>query len=123
NAVLEVDNSDKGSRNSAVYKGMTSGEIDGKKVLCVTTLRTARVEVYDANFNRVRLDEDAFDDDSIPRDFAPFNVQNIGGSIFVTYAKQDATPHGPVGGDGFGFVDIFSTKGEFQGRLEHGDWF
>jgi uncharacterized protein (TIGR03118 family) len=122
NAVLEVDNSDKGSRHSAVYKGMTSGEIDGKKVLYVTNFRSARVEVYDTNFQPVHLGEDAFDDDTIPRDFAPFNVQNIGGSIFVTYAKQDGPRHDPVGGDGFGFVDIFSTEGKFQGRLEHGDF-
>jgi uncharacterized protein (TIGR03118 family) len=123
NAVLKVDNSDKGSRDSAVYKGMTSGDINGKKFLYVTNFRSARVEVYDTNFHRVHLDEDAFDDDSIPRDFAPFNIQNIGGSIFVTYAKQDGPRHDPVGGDGFGFVDIFSTTGKFQGRLEHGDWF
>jgi uncharacterized protein (TIGR03118 family) len=123
NAFLEVDNSDKDPNKGAVYKGMTSGEIDGKKVLYVTNFRFGRVEVYDTNFNRLRLDEDAFDDDNIPRDFAPFNVQNIGGSIFVTYAKQDGPRHDPVGGDGFGFVDIFSTEGKFQGRLEHGDWF
>ena len=127
NAVLEVDNSDKGAPDSAVYKGMTSGEIniDGKlvKVLYVSNFRSGRVEVYDTNFHRVHLGEDAFDDDSIPVDFAPFNVQNIGGSIFVTYAKQDGPRHDPVGGDGFGFVDIFSTAGKFQGRLEHGDWF
>jgi uncharacterized protein (TIGR03118 family) len=123
NAVLEVDNSDKGSKNSAVYKGMTSGEIDGQKVLYVTNFRSARVEVYDTNFRRVHLREEAFDDDSIPRDFAPFNIQNIGGSIFVTYAKQDAARHDPLSGDGFGFVDIYSTKGELQGRLEHGDFF
>src|SRR5260370_14308632 len=51
NAVLEVDNSDNGSSNSAVYKGMTSGEIDGKKFLYVTNFRSARVEVYDTNFH------------------------------------------------------------------------
>src|ERR1700730_5482053 len=123
NAILKVDNSDKGSPNSAVYKGMTSGEIDGKKFLYVTNFRSARVEVYDTNFQRVQLDEDAFDDEHIREGFAPFNVQNIGGSLFVTYAKQDGPRHDPVGGDGLGFVDIFSTKGEFQGRLEHGDWF
>src|SRR5260370_318915 len=60
---------------------------------------------------------------SIPRDFAPFNIQNIGGSLFVTYAKQDALRHDDVPGDGLGFVDIFSTTGKFEGRLEHGDWF
>jgi uncharacterized protein (TIGR03118 family) len=123
NALLKVDNSDKGSPNSAVYKGMTSGEIDGKRFLYVTNFRSARVEVYDTNFHRVHFDEEDFDDDTVPRDFAPFNIQNIGGSLFVTYAKQDAPRHDPVAGDGFGFVDIFSTKGEFQGRLEHGDWF
>src|SRR6267154_331105 len=123
NAVPKVDNSDKGSAHSAVYKGMTSGEIDGRKFLYVTNFRDGRVEVYDTNFHRVHLGEDAFDDDSIPRDFAPFNIQNIGGSLFVTYAKQDGPRHDPVGGDGFGFVDIFSTTGKFQGRLEHGEWF
>jgi len=123
NAVVEVDNSDKGSANSAVYKGMTSGEINGKKFLYVTNFRSARVEVYDTNFQPVHLGEDAFDDERIREGFAPFNVQNIGGSLFVTYAKQDSLRHDPVGGDGLGFVDIFSTTGKFQGRLEHGDWF
>src|ERR1700675_1544954 len=96
NAVLEVDNSDKGSPNSAVYKGMTSGEIDGQKFLYVANFRSGRVEVYDTNFRPVHLSEAAFDDDTIPRDFAAFNVQNIGGSIFVTYAKQDGPRHDPV---------------------------
>jgi uncharacterized protein (TIGR03118 family) len=139
NAVLEVDNSDKGSANSAVYKGMTSGEIEGKKFLYVTNFRAGTVEVYDTNFQRVGFNEDnhgnshrdggalfsedAFNDDDIPDGFAPFNIQNIGGSLFVTYAKQDAARHDPVGGDGLGFVDIFSTTGELEGRLEHGNWF
>jgi uncharacterized protein (TIGR03118 family) len=123
NAVLEVDNSDGGAPDSAVYKGMTSGEINGKKFLYVANFRDGKVEVYDTNFRRVHFNEDAFDDDTIPVDFAPFNIQNIGGSLFVTYAKQDAPRHDPVGGAGLGFVDIFSTTGQFEGRLEHGNWF
>jgi uncharacterized protein (TIGR03118 family) len=124
NAVLKVDNRDK-DNDGAVYKGMTSGEIkiNGKvvKVLYVTNFRSARVEVYDTNFHRVHLGEEAFDDDTIPRDYAPFNVQNIGGSIFVTYAQQDSARHDPTA-NGAGFVDIFSTEGKLQGRLETG-WF
>lgn len=123
NAVLEVDNSDGGSNDSAVYKGMTSGEINGKRFLYVTNFRSGRVEVYDSNFEQVALDDDAFDDDSIPHGYAPFNIQNIGGSLFVTYAKQDKFRHDPVGGAGFGFVDIFSPTGRFENRLEHGNWF
>jgi uncharacterized protein (TIGR03118 family) len=134
NAVLVVDNSDNGSANGAVYKGATSGEINGKKYLYVTNFRSAKVEVYDTNFKRVHLGEDAFDPDGngdrdehgaerIPRGFAPFNIQNIGGSLFVTYAKQDAARHDDVKGDGLGFVEIFTPEGKHIGHLEHGNWF
>jgi uncharacterized protein (TIGR03118 family) len=136
NAVLEVDNSDKGGPNGAVYKGATSAEVGGKKFLYVTNFRSGKVEVYDTNFKRVHLDEDAFDpdgdgdrggdnhdDNRVPRGFAPFNVQNIGGTLFVTYAKQDAPRHDPVGGDGLGFVELFTPEGKHIGHLQHGDWF
>lgn len=127
NAVLEVDNSDNGSSNGAVYKGATSAEIEKNgnkfKFLYVTNFRSAQVEVYDTNFKRVHLGEDAFHAEEIPDGFAPFNVQNVGGTLFVTYAKQDAARHDPVGGDGLGFVELFSPSGKHIGHLEHGDWF
>ena len=135
NAVLVVDNSDNGSANGAVYKGMTSGEIDGHRFLYVTNFRKARVEVYDTNFMPKRLGDDAFDPDGdeghghddrggerIPRGFAPFNIQNIGGTLFVTYAKQNAARHDDVAGDGLGFVEIFTTSGKHIGHLQHGTW-
>jgi uncharacterized protein (TIGR03118 family) len=122
-AALKVDNSDNGGADGAVYKGATSGEINGKKFLYVTNFRSAKVEVYDTNFKRVHLDEDAFEAEGVPRGFAPFNVQNIGGTLFVTYAKQDAPRHDPVGGDGLGYVELFSPAGKHIGHLEHGDWF
>ena len=123
NAILKVDHSDHGRPNSAVYKGMTSADIDGNRFLYVTNFRSARVEVYDANFHRVDLGEDAFQAEEIPDGFAPFNVQNIGGTLFVTYAKQDAFRHDPVGGAGLGFVELFTPSGKRIGQLEHGDWF
>ena len=135
NAVLQVDNSDNGSANGAVYKGMTSGEVNGKRFLYVTNFRSGKVEVYDTNFKRVHLDEDAFDPDGdgnhegdergaerIPRGFAPFNIQNIGGTLFVTYAEQDAARHDDVRGDGLGFVHIFTPSGRHIGHLQHGTW-
>jgi uncharacterized protein (TIGR03118 family) len=123
NAVLKVDNSDGGSANGAVYKGATTGEKDGKKFLYVTNFRSARIEVYDTNFKRVHPGEEAFEDEGLPRDFAPFNIQNIGGVLFVTYAKQDAARHDDVAGDGLGFVEIFTPSGKHIGHLQHGSWF
>src|SRR5882672_12273981 len=135
NAELEVDNSDNGSSHGAVYKGATSGEINGHKFLYVTNFRSGKVEVYDTTFKRVQLGENAFDPDGdeghghddrggerIPRGFAPFNIQNIGGTLFVTYAKQNAARHDDVAGDGLGFVEIFTTSGKHIGHLQHGTW-
>jgi hypothetical protein len=53
----------------------------------------------------------AFVDPKIPRGFAPFGIQNVGGRIFVTYAKQDAEQKDDVAGQGHGFVDEFDTSG------------
>jgi uncharacterized protein (TIGR03118 family) len=135
NAVLQVDNSDKGSPNGAVYKGATSAELNGQHFLYVTNFRKGRVEVYDTNFKPVHLGENAFDPDGdgdhdnddrgserVPRGFAPFNIQNIGGSLFVTYAKQDGPRHDDVAGAGLGFVEIFTPAGKHIGHLEHGPW-
>jgi len=132
-AVLEVDNSDGGSANGAVYKGATTAVLKGQTFLYVTNFRSGQVEVYNSSFTRVHLDDDAFkpngdgedrddDDAPVPPGFAPFNIQNIGGSLFVTYAKQDAARHDPVGGDGLGFVHIFSPDGRHIGHLQHGPW-
>jgi hypothetical protein len=47
-----------------------------------------KIRVYDTNFNPVRTEDDAFDDYAVPHGFAPFNVQNIGGNLYVAYAQQ-----------------------------------
>jgi len=134
-ATLEVDNSDNGSAYGAVYKGLTSGELNGNKYLYATNFRSGKVEIYDTTFKRVHFGDRAFDpnsdcvdnffcveDDRVPDDFAPFNIQNIGDVLFVTYAKQDAPRHDPVGGTGFGYVKIFTLGGKLIGHLQHGDW-
>jgi len=122
-AVIVVDHSQvPDAANGAVYKGATIAEIDGRKFLLAANFRSGRVDVFDSTFKQVRISEDAFDDDSIPRGFAPFNVQGLGPNIYVTFAKQDAARHDPVGGAGFGFVDVFDSHGRLLQRLEHGSW-
>jgi len=119
-ATLEVDNSDGGK--GAVYKGATSAVVNGKTFLYVANFRSGRIEVYDNAFHRVRISEELFDDDRLPRDFAPFNVQNIGGTLFVTYAKQDGPKHDDVPGEGNGFVELYTPAGRHIGHLQHGPW-
>jgi uncharacterized protein (TIGR03118 family) len=125
-AVIKVDNSQvPNAAHGAVYKGSTIAEIDGHKFILAANFRSGRIDVFDTNFKQVRFSEEAFDDDRIPRDFAPFNVQGVGPNIYVTYAKQDAPKHDPVkpGEPGDGFVDVFDRHGRLLQRLDHGDWF
>jgi uncharacterized protein (TIGR03118 family) len=121
-AILEVDNSDGGSPRGAVYKGATTALWNGKVFLYVTNFRSGRVEVYDSTFKRVKISEELFDDDRLPRDFAPYNIQNIGGTLFVTYAKQDAARHDSVAGTGLGFVEMYQPDGRHIGHLQTGPW-
>lgn len=141
-ATLEVDNSKvPNADNGAVYKGCTTGDVNGTRYLYVANFRSGQIEVYDTNFKQVHLslhhDDDErggqfggegdgngngpFQDERIPRGFAPHNVQNVGGSLIVAYAKQDADRHDAVK-DGGGFVDIFSPAGRLEARLESGPW-
>ena len=115
-ATLVVDNSQKPTaREGAVYKGCTSGDVGGQHFFYVANFRSGHVEVYDTNFNRARFSEERFDDDQIPPGFAPFNVQNIGGSIFVTYAKQDAAKHDDVAGEWLWFRRYLQPCGQVGG--------
>ena len=55
--------------------------------LYATDFHNGRVDVFDPSFNLV---PGGFTDPKIPKGFAPFGIQALGGNIFVTYAKQDA---------------------------------
>src|SRR5262249_19271076 len=63
----------------------------------------------------------AFRDPHLPRGFAPFNVQNIGGDLYVTFAKFDPVTIVATG-PGLGFVDAFTAGGRLLRRLQHGPW-
>jgi uncharacterized protein (TIGR03118 family) len=98
-----------------VYKGAAFGTNPEGNFIFVTNFRTARVEVYDVNFNEVT--KFAFTDRDIPSGFAPFGIENIAGELFVTFAKQDKEKEDDVAGPGLGFVDVFTTSGKLVRRL------
>ena len=103
---------------NAVYKGLAIATAsDGHTYLYAANFRSGRVEAYDDTFTPVELPGGLFVDPRIPAGYAPFNVQELAGSLYVTYAKQDATLHDDVAGQGHGFVDVFTTDGAFVRRL------
>ena len=129
-ATIVADN----SRSGAVYKGCTIAELDGKHYLYVANFHSGEIEVYNASFQRVRLQGNAFvRDDSNdghdaafngnPSHFAPFNVQAIGTNIYVSYAKQDADKHDEEAGSGLGDLAVFDPSGRRLASMQRGSWF
>ena len=104
------------SQWGAVYKGIALGMVGSDNFLYLTNFHANKIDVFDKNFNLVT--DKPFMDPEIPAGFAPFNIRNIKGKLFVTYAKQKAPEnHDDLKGAGNGFVDIFSTDGHLLGRF------
>jgi uncharacterized protein (TIGR03118 family) len=114
-ARTEVDNSLPAP--GAVYKGLAIGSTATGDRLYAANFRGGAVDVFDANYNPAG----SFTDPKIPLNYAPFNVQNLGGVLYVTFAMRDATGHDDVAGRGHGFVDAFDLNGTLIRRLvSHG---
>jgi uncharacterized protein (TIGR03118 family) len=100
----------------ANYKGLAIASTPDGNMLYATDFHNARVDMFDSTFDVVST-ATTFVDPGIPTGFAPFGIQAIGDTIFVTYAKQDADAEDEVRGKGRGFVDAFGTDGTFIGRV------
>src|SRR3989475_7161138 len=109
-AIVAVDN----SAGGAVYKGLAiAGTATGDR-LYAANFRAATVDVFDAGFHPVSA---GFSDPALPAGYAPFGIRNLGGTIYVTYALQDADKHDDVPGEGHGFVNAFDTDGNLIRRV------
>jgi uncharacterized protein (TIGR03118 family) len=125
-ASILVDNSSSG----AVYKGCAAGGTSAAPYIFAANFNAGTVDVIDANLNlnpapyntQSILPEpystsSSFSNPAIPPGFAPFNIQNIDGTLFVTYALQDAQKHDDVGGAGNGYVAMFNLNGSLIANL------
>lgn len=102
--------------SGAIYKGLAIASTDAGNRIYATDFHNAKVDVFDETLNPI-VDPTAFVDPKIPDGFAPFGIQNLDGTIFVTYAKQDADAEDDVPGQGLGFVDAYDTSGVLLGRV------
>jgi uncharacterized protein (TIGR03118 family) len=102
--------------SSNVYKGLAGANIGGTEYAYLANFRNNSIDVLKGNGGAVNL-TGTFRDPNLPAGYAPFDVQNLGGVLFVTYAVQDGTKHDDVAGAGNGIVDTFDLQGNFLQRL------
>lgn len=99
----------------AVYSGIALAQDGGANFLYAANFSEHKIDVYDGTFAEVSK---PFTDPDIPAEYSPFNIQNIGGKLYVMYAKESEEEEGEEEtGPGLGYVDIYNPDGSLEKRL------
>jgi uncharacterized protein (TIGR03118 family) len=101
-----------------VYKGSALGTVGGASYLYAANFRNGTIDVTPASGASALPGN--FTDPTLPAGYAPFNIQNLGGKLYVTYALQDGAKHDEIAGAGKGFVSVFDLNGNFLRRVASG---
>ena len=104
-AILAVDNSNNGW-DGAVYKGLEIVTSGSSPVLLATNFHSGWVEEYSSTWAKIG----SFRPTDIPAGFAPFNVRDLNGTIYVTFAKQDTAKHDEVLGPSLGIIETLDLS-------------
>src|SRR5580700_5518657 len=96
------------SANKASYTGLAITSHSSGNFIYAADFNNNKIDVYDGTFTFVK----SFTDSTIPKGFVVFNVQDIGGKLYVAYVSAS--------GGGGGYIDIFTEAGSFVKRLAHG---
>jgi uncharacterized protein (TIGR03118 family) len=99
-----------------VYKGIALGSAANNSYLYAANFRAGTIDILKGSAGAPDL-TGHFVDPTLPSGFAPFNIRNLGGTLYVTYAMQDAAKHDDVAGLGNGFVDAYDLQGNFLRRI------
>jgi uncharacterized protein (TIGR03118 family) len=98
-----------------VYTGLALANAGAATFLYAANFKTGHIDVYDSNFAPTALGGN-FTDPTLPAGYAPFNIEVLGGNLYVQYAKVAANGDEDPG-PGNGFVSVFDTNGNFVRRL------
>jgi uncharacterized protein (TIGR03118 family) len=111
-SVIVADNSVAG----ASYKGLALNPSATAPLLYAANFTQNKIDVFNGSFAATTV-PGGFVDAAITAGFAPFNIQALGGKLYVTYAKQTAGSVLDTAGAGNGFVDVFDFNGNLLTHL------
>jgi uncharacterized protein (TIGR03118 family) len=88
--------------NGAVYTGLA---VAGSLLYAADTAN-GKIDVFNSTFQKTTV-AGSFIDPSVPAGFTPYDIQNVGGKLYVEYAKRNSPG---------GFVGVFDANGNL---LQH----
>ena len=97
----------------AAYTGIALGLRAGVQFLYGANPAGNRIDVWDRTFTTATL-PGTFTDPTLPAGLVPFNIANIGGSLYVSYTPVNPMVVGP------GAINVFDTDGNFIKRFATG---
>jgi uncharacterized protein (TIGR03118 family) len=99
----------------AVYTGLAQANNGTANFLYAANSSGGRIDVFSSTWAPTTL-SGSFTDPNAVAGFVPFNIQNLGGNLYVTYAQLG--PGGtPMPG---GYVDEYDANGNFIKRIATG---
>ncbi len=108
----------------AIYKGCAIAQTANGARLYATNFQSGHVEIFDEKFNRINpSDDSAFRLPGLGNNWAPFNIQNVGGNLVVTFAHRAPGSHDEDHGAGLGHAGVFTPSGRLLLTLQGGPWF
>src|SRR5258705_4414550 len=87
------------------YTGIAIGNNASGNVLYAVDFANGKIDVFDKNFNLTSVSGN-FTDATIPANFHPYNIQNLGGELYVSYAIFQHAPN---------FDNVFVRKFDTNG--------
>jgi len=108
-----------GSSHGAAFTGLAIGTVEvtinnvpvSENFIYTANVAQGHLGMFDGNFQKVK---EFTDPDAVAEGFVPYNVQNIGGKLYVTFVNWS------LPGAGNGYVDVFDTAGNFVKTLAEG---
>ena len=104
----------------ASFTGLAIGSVGTANYLYAADFGHHTIDVFNGQYQPTTL-AGSFTDPTMPHSYAPFNVQNLGGKLYVTYAQIDHQSPSDESDHGSGFVDVFDTSGNLLRRVVSGN--
>jgi len=101
------------SVTSAIFKGLAISS--ARDLLYAANFGSGGIDVFNSS-GRIA----SYFDPNAPSGYAPFNIQNLGGKFYVTFAQKETNGNDDVPGVGHGLVDVFDPTTNTFTRLVTG---
>jgi uncharacterized protein (TIGR03118 family) len=102
---------------TSVYTGLAMANVAADTFLYAADFKSKKIDVFTKTWT---LQPTNFIDPALPAGYSPFNIQNIGGLLYVMYAQVDAGTGEEKKGVGLGVVSVFGPDGTFYKELAAG---